>query len=321
MLRLLRDDGGAVRGVEAQDAEGVHAIGSRGVVLACGGFEANAHMRGEFLGAGWERAKVRGSAYNTGDGHRAALEAGAKPFGQWTGCHATPIDVDAPLTGSVEITERMPRRSYPLGITVNRQGRRFFDEGAGFAEQTFVAAGSAILRQDGGVAFQLFDSKAAPHLEPRYALARAVRGFTLRELAGKLRVDADALEATVGEYNGAANPFDKLRAGCEYRPRMLDGLSTRGLDPPKSNWAIRLDDPPFSAFTVTGGITYTYGGLKVDERARVLGADDAPIPGLFAAGEIVGGIFYHNSLRAAGLMHGAVFGRLAGQSAASGSGQ
>ena len=329
MLRLLRDDGGAVSGVEAQDAEGVHAIGSRGVVLACGGFEANARMRGEFLGAGWERAKVRGSAYNTGDGHRAALEAGAKPFGQWTGCHATPIDVDAPMTGSVEITERMPRRSYPLGITVNRQGRRFFDEGAGFAEQTFVAAGSAILRQDGGVAFQLFDSKAAPHLEPRYALARAATGFTLRELAGKLHVDADALEATVEEYNAAANPFDKLRAGwsdklragCEYRPRTLDGLSTRGLDPPKSNWAIRLDDPPFSAFTVTGGITYTYGGLKVDERARVLGADDAPIPGLFAAGEIVGGIFYHNSLRAAGLMHGAVFGRLAGQSAASGTGQ
>ena len=314
MLRLLRDDGGAVRGVEAQDADGVHAIGSRGVVLACGGFEANALMRGEFLGAGWERAKVRGSAYNTGDGHRAALEAGAKPFGQWTGCHATPIDVDAPLTGSVEITERMPRRSYPLGITVNRQGRRFFDEGAGFAEQTFVAAGSAILRQDGGVAFQLFDSKAAPHLEPRYALARAATGFTLRELAGKLRVDADALAATVGEYNAAANDG-------EYLPRTLDGLSTRGLDPPKSNWAIRLDDPPFSAFTVTGGITYTYGGLKVDERARVLGADDAPIPGLFAAGEIVGGIFYHNSLRAAGLMHGAVFGRLAGQSAASGTGQ
>ena len=314
MLRLLRDDDGAVRGVEAQDADGVHTIGGRGVVLACGGFEANAQMRGEFLGDGWERAKVRGSAYNTGDGHRAALEAGAKPFGQWTGCHATPIDVDAPLTGSVEITERMPRRSYPLGITVNRQGRRFFDEGAGFAEQTFVAAGSAILRQDGGVAFQLFDSKAAPHLEPRYALARAATGFTLRELAGKLRVDADALETTVGEYNAAANDG-------EYRPRTLDGLSTRGLDPPKSNWAIRLDDPPFSAFTVTGGITYTYGGLKVDESARVLGADDAPIPGLFAAGEIVGGIFYHNSLRAAGLMHGAVFGRLAGQSAASGNGK
>ncbi len=313
MLRLLLDDAGAVTGVEAQDADGVHTIGGRGVVLACGGFEANARMRGEFLGAGWERAKVRGSAYNTGDGHRAALEAGAQAFGQWTGCHATPIDVDAPVTGSVEITERMPRRSYPLGITVNRQGRRFFDEGAGFAEQTFVAAGSAILRQDGGVAFQLFDSRAAPHLEPRYALARVAQAFTLHELAGELRVDADALEATVAEYNAAANDG-------EYSPRTLDGLSTRGLDPPKSNWAIRLDAPPFSAFTVTGGITYTYGGLKVDENGRVLGAEDAPVPGLFAAGEIVGGIFYHNSLRAAGLMHGAVFGRLAGQSAARGSG-
>lgn len=313
MLRLLLDDAGAVTGVEAQDADGVHTIGGRGVVLACGGFEANARMRAEFLGAGWERAKVRGSAYNTGDGHRAALEAGAQAFGQWTGCHATPIDVDAPLTGSVEITERMPRRSYPLGITVNRQGRRFFDEGAGFAEQTFVAAGSAILSQDGGVAFQLFDSRAAAHLEPRYALARAATGFTLRELAGELRVDADALEATVAEYNAAANDG-------EYSPRTLDGLSTRGIDPPKSNWAIRLDAPPFSAFTVTGGITYTYGGLKVDENGRVLGAEDAPVAGLFAAGEIVGGIFYHNSLRAAGLMHGAVFGRLAGQSAARGSG-
>ena len=309
MLRLLLDDAGAVTGVEAQDADGVHTIGGRGVVLACGGFEANARMRAEFLGAGWERAKVRGSAYNTGDGHRAALEAGAQAFGQWTGCHATPIDVDAPLTGSVEITERMPRRSYPLGITVNRQGRRFFDEGAGFAEQTFVAAGSAILRQDGGVAFQLFDSRAAPHLEPRYALSRAAQAFTLRELAGELRVDADALEATVAEYNAAANDG-------EYSPRTLDGLSARGLDPPKSNWAIRLDAPPFSAFTVTGGITYTYGGLKVDENGRVLGAEDAPVPGLFAAGEIVGGIFYHNSLRAAGLMHGAVFGRLAGACAA-----
>ena len=326
MLRLLLDYAGAVTGVEAQDADGVHAIGGRGVVLACGGFEANARMRAEFLGEGWERAKVRGSAYNTGDGHRAALEAGAQAFGQWTGCHATPIDVDAPLTGSVEITERMPRRSYPLGITVNRQGKRFFDEGAGFAEQTFVAAGSAILRQDGGVAFQIFDSRATPHMEPRYALARAARGFTLRELAGELRVDADALEATVAEYNAATDPFDKLRAGSsdklragnEYRPRTLDGLSTRGIDPPKSNWAIRLDAPPFSAFTVTGGITYTYGGLRVDESARVLGEDDAPIPGLFAAGEIVGGIFYHNSLRAAGLMHGAVFGRLAGRTAASG---
>ena len=204
MLRLLVDDAGAVSGVEAQDADGVHTIGGRGVVLACGGFEANARMRAEFLGEGWERAKVRGSAHNTGDGHRAALEVGAQAYGQWTGCHATPIDVDAPLTGSVEITERMPRRSYPLGITVNRQGKRFFDEGAGFAEQTFVAAGSAILRQDGGVAFQIFDSRAAAHLEPRYALSRSATAFTVRELAGKLRVDADALEATVAEYNAAA---------------------------------------------------------------------------------------------------------------------
>ncbi len=311
MLRLLQDDAGGVCGVEAQDAEGVHTIGGAGVVLACGGFEANAEMRASYLGEGWERARVRGSRYNTGDGHRAALEVGAKPFGQWTGCHATPIDVGAPLTGSVEVTERMPRRSYPLGIMVNRQGQRFLDEGASFAEQTFVEAGSLILAQERGVAFQIFDTKAMPFLEPRYGLSKPIEAFTARELAGKLGIDADALEGTVDAFNSAAHEG-------EYSPRELDGKSTSNLAPPKSNWAIKLDAPPFFAFTITGGITYTYGGLKINEHAQVVDTEDTPIPGLFAAGEIVGGIFYHNSLRAAGLMHGAVFGRLAGAKAASG---
>jgi tricarballylate dehydrogenase len=102
----------------------------------------------------------------------------------------------------------------------------------------------------------------------------------------------------------------------EYNPRQLDGRATSALYPPKSNWAIRLDKPPFTAFAVTGGITYTYGGLRINPQAQALDMEDRPIPGLFAAGEIVGGIFYHNSLRAAGLMHGAVFGKLAGANAA-----
>ncbi len=309
MTRLLADDCGGVVGVEMRDRDGLSELSANGVVLACGGFEANAEMRGEHLGAGWERAKVRGSAHNTGDGIRAALAIGAQTAGQWSGCHATPIDLDAPNTGDLRATDIMPRRSYPIGITVNRDGRRFADEGAGFAEQTFVEMGDAVLRQPGGVAYQIFDERARASMEGRYANARSVSANSVGELARKLGIDAAALEATVAQYNATAQD-----AG--YEPRTLDGVSTRGVEPPKSNWAVRLDSPPFRAYTVTGGIAYTYGGLKIDSGARVIGADGRAIRGLFAAGIIVGGIFVHGSLRAAGLMHGAAFGRIAGANAA-----
>ena len=309
MLRLLEDSRGGVQGVVARDQDGLHEIRSRGVVLACGGFEANAEMRVKYLGGGWERAKVRGARYNTGDGHRAALDFGAKANGQWTGCHATPIDVDAPKTGNLEITDRMPRRSYPIGIMVNLAGRRFVDEGEGFAEQTFVKIGARVLEQERGLAFQIFDSKARPMLEPRYGVAKAFEADDFGTLAERIGVNAASFSSTMAAYNAEASDG-------EYKPREVDGRATKSLDPPKSNWAIRIDTPPYVAFAVTGGITYTYGGLTIDTDARVLDMEDRPIPGLYAAGEIIGGIFFHNSLRGAGLMHGAVFGKLAGAGAA-----
>jgi tricarballylate dehydrogenase len=310
MLSLAQDESGAVVGVVARDKNETYDIESKGVILACGGFEANAEMRGKHIGPGWELAKVRGSRHNTGDGHRAAMTIGAQPIGQWDGCHGTPIDMDAPDTGDLQLTDQMPRRSYTLGITVNLKGQRFVDEGEGFAEQTFVSMGNAILRQEKGVAFQIFDSRAVPHLEGRYGGSRRVEADTVEKLAEKLGVDPATLEATLDAFNAQAHEG-------EYNSRELDGRSTTDLQPPKSNWAIRLEMPPFVAFTVTGGITYTYGGLKIDTNSRVLNNDDQPIGGLYAAGEIVGGIFYHNSLRAAGLMHGAVFGKIAGEQAAS----
>ena len=300
-----------VVGVEARDQDGTHELLANGVVLACGGFEANPEMRGEHIGEGWERARVRGSAHNTGDGIRLAMEVGAQGTGQWDGCHATPIDVDAPETGDLQVTDIMPRRSYPIGITVNSDGLRFIDEGASFAEQTFVDMGHAILQQEDGIAYQVFDSRAQAHLEGRYSSSRRVEASTISELAEELGIDSEGLEATLDSFNSSANDG-------EYEPRTLDGRSTSGLNPPKSNWAIRIDRPPFFAYTVTGGITYTYGGLKIDTGARVLNTEDQPIPGLYAAGIIVGGIFVHGSLRAAGLMHGAVYGRIAGTAAAAG---
>ena len=304
MVRLIRGSSG-IDGVEARDKNETYEIGCGAAVLACGGFEANAAMRVEHIGPGWEHAKVRGSRHNTGDGHRAAIDLGAQAFGQWTGCHATPIDIDAPAVGDLQVTDQMPRRSYTLGITVNVDGNRFVDEGEGFAEQTFVKMGQAILEQPKSIAHQIFDSRALPHIEARYGGSKRVQAETMRGLAAELGADPDALTRTVDSFNAEAHED-------EYKPRNLDGLSTETLGPPKSNWAIRLDAPPFTAFTVTGGITYTYGGLRIDRDGRVLGSNERPISGLYAAGEIVGGIFYHNSLRAAGLMHGSVFGRAAG---------
>ena len=309
MLKLLQDGLGKISSVVVQDSDGIHEIDCGGLVLACGGFEANQEMRIKYLGQGWEKAKVRGAKYNTGDGHRAALDVGAKPFGQWTGCHATPIDADAPVTGVLEVTDAMPRRSYPLGIMVNVSGLRFVDEGEGFAEQTFVKVGRLILEQERSRAFQIFDGKALPHLEARYGTAKVTKADSIAELAAILGMNPGILRGTVDAFNAEAHDGD-------YRPRELDGRATNGIVPPKSNWAIRLDAPPFVAYAVTGGITYTYGGLGINTDAQVLNMEDKPIPGLYAAGEIVGGIFYHNSLRAAGLMHGSVFGKIAGANAA-----
>ncbi len=309
MVSLIMGEFGQIKGITMQDREGLNSISCKAVVLACGGFEANPEMRIKYLGTKWENAKVRGSRYNTGDGHRVALAVGAAINGQWTGCHGTPIDLSAPKMGDLALTDAMPRRSYNLGIMVNLDGNRFTDEGTGFAEQTFVQIGSDILAQKRNRAFQIFDQRALSHLEPRYGGSTPFKANSMKELANLLGINPEVLCTTVDRFNSEAQD-------AEYLPRTLDGRSTGNIVPSKSNWAIKIDKPPFLAYGVTGSITYTYGGLKIDEHARVIDTEDRPIFGLYAAGEIVGGIFYHNSLRAAGLMHGSVFGRIAGVHAA-----
>lgn len=309
MVSLIMGEFGQIKGITMQDREGLNSISCKAVVLACGGFEANPEMRIKYLGTKWENAKVRGSRYNTGDGHRVALAVGAAINGQWTGCHGTPIDLSAPKMGDLALTDAMPRRSYNLGIMVNLDGNRFTDEGTGFAEQTFVQIGSDILAQKRNRAFQIFDQRALIHLEPRYGGSTPFKANSMKELANLLGINPEVLCTTVDRFNSEAQD-------AEYLPRTLDGRSTGNIVPSKSNWAIKIDKPPFLGYGVTGSITYTYGGLKIDEYARVIDTEDRPIFGLYAAGEIVGGIFYHNSLRAAGLMHGSVFGRIAGVHAA-----
>lgn len=302
---------GTVGGVMCATPEGPTLVRGRSVVLACGGFEADARKRAAYLGRNWDTAKVRGTRHNTGDGLDAAVQHGAQPFGHWSGAHAVQWDPNAPVFGDRVLTNQLQRHSYPFGILVNTNGRRFIDEASDFRNYTYAKLGAAVLDQPGGMAFQIFDQQARPFLRTEYGHEGITvhEADTVGELAAMLSIDGEALERTVKEYNEAVS------AG-PINPTVLDGHGTVGLEVPKSNWAQPLSEPPFLGFPVVCAITFTYGGLRVDEHARVLDAFDQPMPGLHAAGEMVGGLFYENYPGGSGLMSGAVFGFRAGKSAA-----
>ena len=309
---LIVEQDGAISGLVTHSPDGIRTVSTRSVVLACGGFEANPEMRVRYLGAGWDLARVRGTAANTGDGIRMALSQGAQPFGNYSGCHAVAWDAGAPPFGDLRIGDLFQKHSYPLGLIVNRDGNRFVDEGADIRNFTYARYGKEILNQPGRIAFQIFDTQVTDRLRDEYRI-REVTSATANSidtLAEEIGIDPVGLTHTVAQYNDAVSEG-------EYDPSRLDGKGTTGISPPKSNWALRLDKPPFTAYAVTCGITFTFGGLKIDTGARVIHTQGRPIPGLFAAGELVGGLFYENYPGGSGLTAGAVFGRLAGYGAAS----
>jgi tricarballylate dehydrogenase len=311
--RLLLDDDGRAVGVQARTGGHLVDLHASAVVLASGGFQSDASMRAIYLGAEWDLAKVRGTRYDTGDGIRMALDVGARPTGHWSSCHAVAWDAMAPATGDRVMGDLFQRHSYPIGLVVNRDGKRFLDEGANFRNYTYAKYGREILRQPGRVAFQLFDAKTVPLLRDEYRSRpiTKVKANTLDHIAEEMLIDAEALRSTVEDFNAA------VRTDVAFNPSALDGKSSHPSgQPPKSNWAQPLDTPPYEAYAVTCGVTFTFGGLGVDPKMAVQGADNSAIPGLFAAGELVGGLFYYNYPGGSGLMAGAVFGRQAGSSAA-----
>jgi tricarballylate dehydrogenase len=308
-IRLSQDDRGRVNGVIARDSSGVHELSAGAVVLGCGGFEANAAWRAQYLGRPWDHAKVRGTPHNQADGLRMAFEIGAMPWGQWSGCHATPINAEAPAFGDRQLTDKTNRLSYPYGLMLNRLGQRFVDEGEDQAFFTYAKFGGIILNQPGGVAYQIFDSKVKHLLEPRYSTSDPLVAESLSDLVRMLDCESETAIRTIDEYNAAAGHGT-------FNPGDLDGMTTHGLALPKSNWAQKLDTPPFLAWPVTGGITISFGGLKVNDSAQVIGTDWNPIGGLYTCGEMVGGLFHHNYSGGSGLMSGAIFGRIAGANAA-----
>ena len=307
-------DGHAVTGVRVKSGGTVHEVSGKSVVLASGGFESNPEWRTRYLGPGWELAKVRGTRFNTGDGIRMALDIGASPYGNWSGCHAVGWDYNAPEFGDLTVGDNFQKHSYPWGLLVNAHGRRFVDEGADFRNYTYAKYGREVLNQPDQFAWQIFDRKVIHLLRDEYRIRRVTKitADSLDDLAGKLEgVDPKGFLSEIAAYNDAVDtdtPFD---------PNVKDGRATHGLTVPKSNWANRIDEPPFEAYQITCGITFTFGGLRIDpDSGQVIDTDLAPIPGLYAAGELVGGIFCFNYPGGTGLMSGTVFGRIAGAGAA-----
>jgi tricarballylate dehydrogenase len=312
----LIERSGRVVGVKARCGRDTFEICGRSVVLAAGGFEANPEWRARYLGPGFELAKVRGSRFNTGEGLRMAMAAGAMPHGNWSGCHSASWDLNAPAVNELEFGTVFKRDDYFYGIMVNTRGERFVDEGADVRAVTYAKLGRVILAQPGQVAWQVFDGKVTPLLHEEYRNRRSarLRTDTLEALADKMDgIDKRAFLQTVVAFNKAVRhdiPFDP--SGKK------DGRCTNGLAIAKSNWAQTIDTPPFEAYAVTCGVTFTFGGVRVTENCAVIDVDGEPIPGLFAAGTMIGGLFYFNYPGGAGLMAAAVFGRIAGDAAVGG---
>ena len=306
---LIGNPDGSIVGVRARSAEGLTDIYAKGgVILACGGFQANVEMRVRYLGRFADSLILRGSRYNTGEGLRMAIDAGAQPAGQWGDYHSAVLDARSPKI-ECGVTALY---NYQMGIFIDRAGKRFLDEGEDFRDHTYVKFSKFIVEQAGGEAWCLFDQKAYQREEFARAwrpVGPPVEAGTMKEMAEKMDLPAENLMDTVANFNAAIQPG-------EYDLDRLDGKRTLGITPAKSNWALPIDSPPYIAIPVTGGITFTFGGIKCDTKARVIDTRGQVMDGLYAAGEPMGEIFYYNYPGASSVIRGAVFGKIAGADAA-----
>jgi tricarballylate dehydrogenase len=304
-----------VEGVGVSGPDGRYDLMAKAVIACAGGFQANPEMRARYLAGNTDLMKVRGSRHDTGEVLRLLIDLGARPAGHWQSGHMSPIDANAPDFETAQDAEgrgnTQSRYDYPYGISVNALGLRFFDEGEAQHSYTYAKTGRAVLAQPGASAYQIYDRTGIACFRYPHHKATYEEAGTVAELAAKIGIAPKVLDHTVAEFNRAVGddrPFDPTRP---------DGRATSGLAIPKSNWACRIEAPPFRAYPVTGGITFTFGGVEVDRNAQVINTIDQPIKGLYASGDIVG-LFFHNYPSFTGQTRNAVFGRLAGQSAAAG---
>jgi tricarballylate dehydrogenase len=298
------DGAGAARTVSVAIDGGVHEIHAHAIVLASGGFEANLEWLREIWGDAAGNFIVRGTPYNRGTVLKLMLDAGAQAVGDPRACHAVAIDARAPRFDGGIVTRL---DSVPFGIVVNRSGERFYDEGEDFWPKRYAIWGRLVAEQPQQIAYSIVDAKAIGRFMP--SVFPPIVAESIRNLAARLDLPGDALESTVCRFNAAV-------ATGVFDPAVLDGCRTVGAAPEKTHWAQRLDTPPFWAYPLRPGITFTYLGLRVDERARVLMRDGTPAANVYAAGEIMAGnILRSGYLAGFGMTIGTVFGRIAGASA------
>ncbi len=302
----LVTDHGTVRGVAAEVGGLRRQIPARAVVVATGGFEANLSWLRRYWGPPADNFVIRGTPHNDGTMLAALYAHGARAVGDPKGVHAVAVDARAPKFDGGIVTRI---DSVPFGIVVNKLGRRFYDEGEDVWPKRYAIWGRLIAEQPEQIAYSVFDAKVVGRFIP--SAYPPLRAESLPELAGLMGVAAAALASTVAAFNRAAS-----RHGT-FRPGELDDCATAGLTPPKSHWAIPVDVPPFFAYPLRPGITFTYMGVAVNERAQVLTSGGHPLPNVYAAGECVAGnILSRGYLGGFGLTIGTVFGRIAGTEAA-----
>lgn len=304
-VRGVAMGGDGFRHVTAHTENGEIEISAKAFVAAAGGFEANIPWLIEAWGPAAENFLVRGSPYNTGLTLRAMMDAGAATIGEADQCHAVAIDARVPKfdAGIVSRSD-----SVPFGVMVNKHAVRFYDEGEDFWPKRYAIWGRLIAAQPDQIAYSIIDAKAVPLFMP--SVYAPLEADTLAGLATEIGLDGPAFEATMVAYNAAVQPGNLDSA-------ILDGCRTQGLEIEKSNWARPIDTPPFYAYPLAPGITFTYLGVRIDAAARVHMEDDAIAPGVFAAGEMMSGnILGQGYLAGFGMTIGTVFGRIAGREAA-----
>lgn len=305
---ILRGADGTAAGVKAFVDGRRTRFKTNAVVLAAGDYGSSKEKRTRYFGPGYVNMKVRGSRYNTGEVIDSAMDIGAKSEGEWGDAHMAIIDAGSPdIEGGITRID-----GYQYGLILNHAGQRFVDEGEDSRAHTYAKFGQRIFEQPYHEAFIIVDSKVVDdvaHMGP----SRAITADSIDALVRRLDIeDPEQAVETVETYNQACD----AGAADRYDPNTLDGNAAEDVDPPKSNWALPLDEPPYTGYPVTGGMTFSFGGVAITSDGEVLDTTDSVIPGLFAAGNVTGGLFYNNYPGGAGLTNAAVYGKVAAETAA-----
>ena len=313
VIDLIKNNEDKISGVVAKTNNENKIYYANSVILACGSFESNAQMRAKYLGEQWRNVKLRGIPNNTGEGLEMAISHGAIPYDDWSTCHASPQDINRPdydLPGENKSGDYWSRYAYPFSIMVNINGNRFIDEGETWRGLTYAKTGKAILEQKNNMAFQLFDSKhVKAGVLKKYKNPTKYQAGTLIDIANKIKITDKE------NFINNINTFNKAVQSGNYNPHKLDGKKVKNIFPSRSNWALPLDNPPYLAYPVICGMTFCYGGLKTSINGELINKNGDIINGLYAVGEMLGGLWHNNYPSGGGMMAGAVFGKNAGKHA------